>query len=274
MHEESEVLRLAEFFGGGPAVFLTGAGISTDSGIPDYRGEGSPPRTPMNIEQFLHEKVFRARYWAGSSVAAERFGRVKPNAGHFAVAELEREGFAAGVLTQNVDGLHLKAGSDRVVELHGSGDRVICTGCRALYTRAEIVTRFALLNPGYIESQQGARVNPDGDTEVTGFEDLDVPLCEKCGSTLRPDIVYFGETVPVQVFAAAEKLVDEASLLVVAGSSLAVNTGVRLVHRAKRQGMPIVVINRGSTALDNKADLRIEGGVSETLTALKSVLAV
>lgn len=268
MPDPSAISSLASLFSSKPVVFLTGAGISTDSGIPDYRGKGSPPRKPMNINEYLGGVKFRARYWAGASVAANTFEAAKPNTGHLALASLERDGLISGVLTQNVDGLHLKAGSKRVVELHGNGSRIVCTKCLSRYERSWVVQEFNRLNPGYVESQKGVRVNPDGDTEVTDFEGLNVPSCPTCGGMLRPDIVYFGETVPPKVFQAAENLVDSAGALIVAGSSLAVNTGVRLVHRAQKIGLPVAVINRGPTAIDDRADLRIEAGTSETLEAL------
>lgn len=261
---------LAALFAAGPAVILTGAGISTDSGIPDYRGAGSPPRTPMRIDQFAGSESYRRRFWAGARVGALRTGDVQPNAGHRAVAALESAGRLVGVVTQNVDGLHARAGAQTVVELHGSGATVRCVPNGHRWLRAEVLAWFDTANPGFAERNRGAEITPDGDADVTETAGVVVPVCPACGGMLRPDVVYFGETVPAPVFAAAERLVEEAHALLIAGTSLAVNTGVRLVHRAERRGIPLAVINRGPTSIDGRASVRVrvEGGTSEALTAL------
>lgn len=252
-----------------PFAVLSGAGVSTDSGIPDYRGAGSPPRTPMNIAEFLGDHEFRQRFWAGASVNAKRGGwNVAPNMGHHALALLEQHGYINGVITQNVDGLHAAAGTHTVVELHGSGHHIRCTDCSTLFTRQEVISWFDRANPGYTDSQLTADVAPDGDAVVTNTEHLVVPVCPVCTGILRPEVVYFGETVPKPVFQAAEALVHESGGLLVVGSSLAVNTGIRLVRRAEAKELPLVIINRGPTAVDARADLRIDDGVSETLTAV------
>ena len=257
-----------------PVAVLTGAGISTDSGIPDYRGKGSPPRTPMNIAEFIGDPLYRRRFWAGASVHARTQLDLEPNAGHQALATLEREGYLEGVITQNVDGLHLAAGTRHLVELHGSGHGVRCVSCANKFTRAEVIDWFEKANPGYTDAQAHAEVAPDADSIVSGYEDLIVPVCPICTGILRPEVVYFGETVPKPVFAQAEQLVQQAEALLVVGSSLAVNTGIRLVRRAEAQGMPIAVINRGSTAIDHRTQLKIDAGASETLTELLTLLAV
>lgn len=272
MHDEhaNDIDQLVDIFRTRrPVAVLTGAGISTDSGIPDYRGAGTPPRTPMNIHEFLGDAEFRKRFWAGASVNAKRGGwNVLPNAGHLALARLEAEGFIDGVITQNVDGLHADAGTRTLVELHGSGSHIRCIDCRALFTRHEVIDWFDKGNAGYVESQLEAPVAPDGDAIVTGTESLIVPVCPVCTGLLRPEVVYFGETVPKPVFAEAEALVKNAEALLVVGSSLAVNTGIRLVRRAEAKGNPLVVINRGPTAVDDRAHLRIDAGASETLERL------
>lgn len=267
-----EIVQLARFFERGKVAFLTGAGVSTDSGIPDYRGKGTPPRTPMNINEFLGEELFRKRFWAGASVNAKNRGRIEPNSGHLVIADLERKGLSSGVITQNVDDLHRRAGSLSLVELHGNGNRVVCLSCGSRFSRAEIIGEFDALNRGYTQSQSGARLNADGDAEVTNFESVTVPQCTVCGGTLRPDIVYFGETVPSEVFESAKDIVENSEALIVAGSSLAVNTGVRIVHRAQREQKPVAVINRGPTAIDGKVQLRLEAGTTETLKALSDFL--
>ena len=267
--------RLTALLEAGPAAILTGAGISTDSGIPDYRGTGSPPRTPMNIDQFTNDARYRSRFWAGARIGALRMANVRANAGHEAVARLEQAGHLTGVITQNVDGLHTAAGAQNVAELHGSGSTMRCIAEGHRFTRAETLAWFDAANPGFVERNADAPTNPDGDADVADIEGVRVPVCPACGATLRPDVVYFGEHVPKPVFAHAEQIVSGAELLIIAGSSLAVNTGVRLVHRAEARGLPIVVINRGPTAVDRRPSVhtRIEGGTSETLTALATMLS-
>lgn len=266
--EYRDIDRLAELFSRASVAVLTGAGISTDSGIPDYRGAGTPPRTPMNIDQFMQDSRYRQRFWAGAAVSAARTTNIEPNAGHLALARLEAAGFTDGVITQNVDDLHRRAGSRTVVELHGNGGVIRCTECATRWSRGEVIAWFDAANPGFVTQHRNAEIAPDGDALVTRFDEVQVPVCPKCGGTLRPDVVYFGEHVPAPVFARAEQLLADAEGLLIAGSSLAVNTGVRLVHRAERRGIPIAVINRGPTAAENRASLRFDAGTSEVLTSL------
>lgn len=252
---------------GHTVAFATGAGVSTDSGIPDYRGAGSEPRTPMSISQFLDDERFRKRYWAGSQLGWRRFSSVRPNAAHVAIAELEASGVANGVITQNVDGLHRAAGSRTVVELHGTMDRVRCTECGNVVWREEVSRRLAEANP-WLASVDAGELGPDGDVPVDDVDRVAVPRCTVCGGTLRPDIVYFGELVPRDTFAAAEALIDAATALVIAGTSLAVNSGVRVLERARRNGKPVVIVNRGETKGDSRATLKIDAGVGPVLTGL------
>ena len=265
---------LVALFERGPVAVLTGAGVSTDSGIPDYRGAGSPPRTPMRIDEFMTDPAYRRRFWAGARIGQNRTDLVRPNAGHLALARLEAAGRIAGVITQNVDGLHALAGTREVVELHGSGATIRCTACGLRWTRREVVGWFDTMNPGFAERNAHAEIAPDGDAVVGDVDGVRVPVCPGCGGMLRPDVVYFGETVPVEVFERAAGLVRDASALLVAGSSLAVNTGMRLVHRAERAGIPLAAINRGPTSIDGRGALavRIDAGTSETLTALADAL--
>lgn len=265
---------LVGLFGDGPVALLTGAGISTDSGIPDYRGAGTPPRTPMNIEQFTHDLRYRQRFWAGARVGALRSVGIEPNAGHRAAARLESSGHLSGVVTQNVDGLHRRAGTQRIAELHGNGSVIRCIACGSRWDRAEVLRWFDAANPGFIDAEADAEIRPDGDADVTAFTEVREPVCPACGGMLRPDIVYFGERVPTEVFSSAESIVADATAVVIAGSSLAVNTGIRLVHRAERLSLPIAVINRGPTAVDSRPSVRvrIEGGTSEWLSALADQL--
>lgn len=271
-----EIAALAEMVRGGPVAMLTGAGLSTDSGIPDYRGAGTPPRTAMRIDQFMDDAHYRRRFWAGARVGALRTQHIEPNAGHLAIAQLERLGALSGVVTQNVDGLHARAGTANLAELHGNGAVIRCVPHDHRFTRTEVLGWFDLANPGFAETHADAAITPDGDAEVREFDEVTVPVCPACGGMLRPNVVYFGEHVPRDVFAHAERIVEAARALVIAGSSLAVNTPVRLVHRAQQRGLPIAVINRGPTALDDKPSLtlRIEGGATETLTAFVERLAL
>lgn len=269
-----QIERLAALFDAAPLAVLTGAGASTDSGIPDYRGAGTPPRTPMSISQFTEDPAYRRRFWAGARVGSLRAADVAPNAGHLALARLEAAGRINGVITQNVDNLHRRAGSRTVVELHGNGSVIRCTAHGHRFTRDQVLTWFDEHNPGFAERNAGAEIAPDGDALVTETDSVVEPRCPECGATLRPDVVYFGEFVPKPVFAAAEHLVAEAGALLLVGTSLAVNTGIRLVHRAERRGIPLAVINRGPTAIDARPSvtLRIDGGATQTLEALERVL--
>ncbi len=246
---------------------LTGAGISTDSGIPDYRGEGAPVRKPMTFDQFRSDRASHQRYWAGSHLGWRRFAAAVPNNGHRALAEMERTGVVTGVVTQNVDGLHRRAGSGRVIELHGSMDRVRCLTCGQLFARAAVAAKLSKANP-WLETAQDFELRPDGDAEPGSGRELIVPVCTVCGGMLKPDVVFFGELVPRDTFLAAQSLVEHADALVVAGSSLAVNSGIRLLDRANKAGHPVVIINRGATKGDHRASIMLESGTSETLTAL------
>jgi len=246
---------------------LTGAGLSTDSGIPDYRGEGAPVRTPMTFSQFLGDTDYRKRYWAGSHLGWRRFAAAAPNAGHRAIADLESSGLINGVITQNVDGLHLRAGSQRVVDLHGSMDRVRCLTCGQYYARGDIAARLSAANP-WLDDTENIPLSPDGDVQIASVADFVVPECSVCGGVLKPDVVFFGEFVPVEKFTEASALVQSAEALIVAGSSLMVNSGIRLLDQAVKRKMPVIVINRGATKGDSRAAVKIESGTSETLVSL------
>ena len=246
---------------------LTGAGVSTDSGIPDYRGEGAPVRTPMTFQQFLADLDYRKRYWAGSHLGWKRFSAASPNAGHRALADLELAGHVDGIITQNVDGLHLRAGSQRVVDLHGSMDRVVCLTCGQYYARGGVADQIAVANP-WLESPEAVELSPDGDVEIKDVAAFVLPECTVCGGILKPDVVFFGEFVPKEKFAEASALLQAADALVIAGSSLVVNSGIRLLEQASRRRIPIVIINRGVTKGDNRASVKIDAGTSETLVSL------
>lgn len=253
-------------------VALTGAGMSTDSGIPDYRGPSAPPSTPMMYDEFVGHEENRRRYWARSMLGWQSFGRAVPNAGHRALVGAPG---LLGVVTQNVDGLHEEAGSSPVVDLHGRIDRVVCLQCRTYSSRADLQIRLQSLNPdvdGYLPAGaaelDAARLRPDGDAVVEHWHDLVVPACEVCGGILKPDVVFFGESARREVVTAAYELVDAAEVVVVLGSSLTVMSGLRFVRHAARHDKPVAIINRGPTRADALANVRIDGGTTETLEAL------
>ena len=263
---------------GRPLLALTGAGLSTDSGIPDYRGPASPKRTPMTYTEFVSGPLAQRRYWARSHVGWARMARALPNPGHHALAALEATGVLHGVITQNVDGLHRAAGSDTVIDLHGRITDVVCLGCRRISGREELQQRLAALNPGFIEAA-GSQVEtaPDGDAvlaEVAGFR---LARCTGCGGVLKPDVVFFGENVPRDRVDRAFTLVDAVAAadgaLLVAGSSLTVMSGLRFVRRAHQLGAPVVIVNRGATRGDDLAAVLVDHGCSETLTALVEAAA-
>jgi NAD-dependent SIR2 family protein deacetylase len=256
---------------------LSGAGISTDSGIPDYRGANSVPRTPMTFQAFLADAGARARYWAGSHLGWRRFEGAAPNPGHVALAKLESAGVVNGILTQNVDALHERAGSARVVNLHGRLDRVRCLSCGQVYARDAVTRQISELNPWLTETDS-AVLRPDGDADVSapnvfGLGEFSVPACGLCGGILKPDIVFFGEFIPTTTFHQARALVRGADALLVVGSSLVVNSGIRFLDQADKRDLPVVIINRGATRGDSRATVKLDAGTSETLTALADRLA-
>lgn len=256
---------------GARVAVLTGAGVSTDSGIPDYRGEGAPVRTPMTFQTFLASEHARRRYWAGSHLGWRTFGSAVPNRGHLALADLEAGGVVTGVVTQNVDGLHRRAGSRRVVELHGTMDRVVCLTCRQAFARQAIADRLEALNPD-LDLDRAIRPAPDGDVEVDDVDAIRLPDCTVCGGVLKPDVVFFGEFVPVDTFDAARAIVRGSDVLLVGGSSLVVNSGMRLIELARRRRMPIIVVNRGITKGDSRAAVKIDAGASEVFARMSAAL--
>ncbi len=262
---------LAEVVGAGRLAVLSGAGLSTDSGIPDYRGPGSPPRAPMTYQEFVTPSG-RQRYWARSFVGWQRMSGAAPNAGHHAVAALERMGLLAGTITQNVDGLHQQAGSQSVVDLHGRIDRVVCLTCSRRRSRVEYQRLLAVLNPEADHSRE-VDLAPDGDAAVSDTGDFVVADCEVCGGMLKPDVVFFGESVPPPVVAAASAVVDSADALMVLGSSLTVYSGRRFVRQAALRGIPVIAVNRGPTRADEFATIRVDSGTSAVLIALLDRLA-
>ena len=266
---------LAELVGGGGAVVLSGAGLSTESGIPDYRGPTGVSRgaTPMTFQAFTTEALAPRRYWARSHLGWRVIARARPNAGHLAVADLQQAGLLRGVITQNVDGLHQAGGARDVVELHGSLDQVVCLRCEERTAREQLDTRLREANPDW--TAEVTSLKPDGDVDladelVAGF--VVVP-CLVCGGQLKPDVVFFGETVPRPRVDRCFALVDGAKALVVLGSSLKVMSGYRFVLRAAKLGIPVAIVNQGLTRGEAYAAVRVDAALGEVLPALVRALA-
>jgi NAD-dependent SIR2 family protein deacetylase len=263
--------RLRELIGRGGCVVLSGAGLSTESGIPDYRGPTGALRRhgPMTYQEFVSSPVARRRYWARSYLGWRQIAAAGPNAGHHAVAAMQRRGLLDGIITQNVDGLHQAAGAQAVIELHGGLDLEICLGCGLRDTRAALDARLRAANASFAAA--AAQINPDGDVELAADElDGFVPVgCRYCASDLiKPDVVFFGETVPQPRVDACYALVETARSLLVLGSSLTVMSGLRFVRRAASLGVPIAIVNEGTTRGDELAELKIEQRLGTLLSAL------
>lgn len=256
-----------EMISGKSLLVLTGAGISTDSGIPDYRGEGRVARHPMTFDSFMGSPEAQVRYWARSYVGWSRINEAKPNDGHRALAGAERAGRLDYLITQNVDGLHQAAGSRNVIDLHGRLDRVICMSCKRVISRNEMDSRLSALNPG-VRKDISVEFSPDGDAEVEAAANFVVPSCESCGGVLKPDVVFFGENVPPERAEFASSRLESAGALLVAGTSLTVNSGLRFVRAAAKTGKPVVIVNIGKTKGDEFASAKIEANTSLALERL------
>jgi NAD-dependent SIR2 family protein deacetylase len=271
--QEAELERLAGVVRGGNVVVLSGAGISTESGIPDYRGpEGKQRVTPMMYQEFVGSVANRQRYWARSFVGWRRFAAAAPNAGHYAVAKLQRAGLVDGIITQNVDGLHQRAGAHDVLELHGALDRVICLNCGNRSSRVELEERMRAANPDFVATPH--EVRPDGDVVIDDDEVRRFQLvrCLVCGSDLlKPDVIFFGESVPKELVTRCFTEVERASALLVLGSSLQVMSGYRFVLRASELGIPVAIVTRGITRGDDQATIRIDAPLGETLVRLEEL---
>lgn len=262
-------------------VALTGAGISTDSGIPDYRGPQARPAKPMLYDEFVGSEAHRRRYWARSMLGWTVMDTARPNAGHKALAALSDRRLR-GIVTQNVDGLHQAAGSADVLELHGSIARVVCLDCLTPIDRDVMQQALEDANPGWRDYLSPAmhgsqnlspeRLRPDGDAEIAEWQWVRLVTCGVCGGMLKPDVVFFGEPVPRARSRQAYGLVDSADVLVVAGSSLTVMSGLKYVRHHVSHGKPVALINRGPTRADEIATIKIEAGTSEVLTELAATL--
>ena len=261
---------LAALVAAGGVLVLSGAGLSTESGIPDYRGPTGTARraTPMTFQAFTGSSAARRRYWARSHLGWRLIARAQPNAGHAAVVRLQEAGLLGGVITQNVDGLHTTAGARDVVELHGNLDAVRCLDCGRSSSRQEHDARLRAVNRAW--RARVLAVNPDGDVELAD-EDLDgfrIVDCAACGGILKPDVVFFGETVPPERVARCFALVEQAQALLVLGSSLTVMSGYRFVLHAAKLGVPVAIVNSGATRGDDKASLRVDAPLGEVLPRL------
>jgi len=243
---------------------ISGAGISTESGIPDYRGEGHVERHPMTFEVFTGSVSARARYWARSYIGWQRIESAQPNPAHFALAKHK---LISSIITQNVDGLHQQAGSRDVLELHGTLSRVVCMSCGSIISRDEMDRLLHELNPD-ADRDLDVEISPDGDAEIEVTDAFNVPDCSHCGGFYKPDVVFFGESVPQERARTADRLVDESEAVLVLGSSLTVNSGLRLVKSAIKQEKPVVVVNRGPTKADGLVTAKINSSISEVLPVL------
>ncbi|MBW3620057.1 MAG: NAD-dependent protein deacetylase [Actinobacteria bacterium] len=273
----SDLRALAGLVEAGGVLVVTGAGISTDSGIPDYRGPTGELRNalPMTFERFVGSEHERRRYWARSHLGWQAIAGARPNRCHAAVAALDDAGLLTGTVTQNVDGLHTAAGSRDVIDLHGRLDAVVCLDCGDRRPRLEVMLRLDVVNPGFRE-RHGATgaLRPDGDVALPddAVARFRVVSCRRCGGVLKPDVVFFGEHVPRERFARALGLLDRSRGLLVLGSSLVVGSGFRFVTAAARRGLPVAIVNRGATRGDRYAACKLDADLGETLAPLAARL--
>ena len=253
----------------GEVLVLTGAGISTGSGIPDYRDAEGRLRhaRPMMFDRFRDDPEDRRRYWARSHLGWSRLAAARPNRGHLAVTDLQRAGLLRGVVTQNVDGLHRAAGTRDVIDLHGRLDTVVCLDCGDRRPRLEVALRLDVVNPGFREGLGPSGERPDGDVVLTDDQvaDFEVVACRRCGGVLKPDVVFFGEHVPRERFRRALALLERSRSLLVLGSSLMVGSGYRFVTAARRRGVAVAIVNQGVTRGDGSAQVRLFGDLADVL---------
>jgi NAD-dependent deacetylase sirtuin 4 len=274
---DERIDRLCQLAAGGDVAILSGAGLSTESGIPDYRSpEGlSRARRPIHGPDFVRSETSRRRYWARAMLGWDSMRAATPNAGHRALAALEARGIVSRIVTQNVDRLHHKAGSVRALELHGALAEVGCLACGAIEDRDALQARLLALNPGWTAAARAEGIAPDGDADVES-ERIDrfvIAACERCGGVLKPRVVFFGENVTASVVNEAYAEVERAKLLLVVGTSLAVFSGYRFLRRAVERGIPVAIVNRGPVRGEEGATLKIEDGTGSVLSALDRALA-
>jgi len=265
-----------ELLKGRRVVALSGAGVSTESGIPDYRSPESlakGPRRPIQGPEFVRSELLRRRYWARAMAGWETFRRARPGPAHRALAVLEQVGSVEALITQNVDRLHHAAGSRRVTELHGALADVICLDCPAEEDRDSVQARMRALNPGWLDGP--SPMAPDGDADLPDalIERFIPPTCLSCGGPLKPKVVFFGDHVARPIVEAAYAQIDRADALLVTGTSLQVFSGYRFLLRACERKLPIVIVNRGPVRGEERAALKIEAAAGQTLSAIAEVLA-
>ena len=273
----SDLDKLIDFIDQHPRLFvLTGAGCSTESGIPDYRDINGAwkHKQPVQYQDFIHGPEVRQRYWARSMLGWSRIANAQPNLAHRALARLEQAGLIRQMVTQNVDGLHQKAGSRRVIDLHGRLDTVDCLECRARWSRVEFQEVLQSLNPD-MQAFPAASA-PDGDVQLEGvdFSRFQIPSCQRCGGVLKPSVVFFGETIPRPRVELALKRLETAAALLIVGSSLMVFSGYRFFRAAMAQRKPIAAINLGRTRADDQLELKICAPCGQTLSSLVKHLAL
>jgi NAD-dependent SIR2 family protein deacetylase len=271
----THVAELADLVRGARIVALTGAGVSTESGIPDYRSPDALTRVrrPIHGPDFVRSAALRQRYWARAMAGWERFRRARPGPAHEALARLESAGVVTGLITQNVDRLHHAAGSRSIIELHGALAEVLCLDCMALEDRDSVQDRMRELNPDWLDGP--TPMAPDGDAELPDdvVERFLPPACTQCGGTLKPNVVFFGHNVARSIVDEAYARVDAAEALLVVGTSLAVFSGYRFLVRAADRKIPIAIVNRGPVRGEERATLKLEASTGETLAALADELA-
>lgn len=278
-------LSLVDLVARGGLFVLTGAGLSTDSGIPDYRGQDGVRRVmPMQYAEFVATSAARQRYWARSYLGWQRFSAARPNAGHAAVTSLQRAGWIEALVTQNVDGLHTEAAASDVIELHGGLGWVVCLACRERTDRMHHQARLDAANPGFTAYLDGAvadgsrvssQIRPDGDIVLADevVSDFRLVTCQSCGSDrLKPDVVFFGESVPKERVERCLAALERSRAVLVLGSSLAVMSGFRFVRRAAALGLPVGIVTRGMTRGDEQATIKIDAPLTPTLSRLVDVL--
>ncbi|NBB74645.1 MAG: NAD-dependent protein deacetylase [Bacteroidetes bacterium] len=270
----ASIRKLVDVLRGRRIVVLSGAGCSTESGIPDYRGPETrhTERNPIRYRAFVGDPAARQHYWARSAIGWPTFAAAEPNDGHRALASLEASGRIRGIITQNVDRLHHAAGSTRVVELHGALEEVVCLDCGVVEHRPAFQQRLLARNPGWTD--RAVEIAPDGDAEIprAATQTFAVPGCRRCGGVLKPNVIFFGENVPAPWVEEAWTLLGEGDALLVAGSSLTVYSGYRFVRRAAQNGHPIAIVNLGPTRGDDLATLRVDAKTGAVLPRLAHAL--
>ncbi len=274
--DERDVLdAIARAFEQGSVSVISGAGVSTDSGIPDYRGLGSRQRQTITIDDFLGSRRARAHYWLRAHRGWSRFANALPNQGHRVLADLEQAGMLTGLVTQNVDGLHRLAGNRHVIELHGSLGNVVCVSCGQQFSRTDIHSAMVDANPWLNDLSPDFDIDLETNDSISSLTgSLSIPDCSVCAGVLKPDVVFFGESVPVRTYSAARETISRSKTLLVVGSSLAVNSAVRLVQTARKSRIPVFIVNRGKTHLDHVATGKVNLGASEVLSQLAASLEV